>query len=532
VMFESGNFDHPPQEKPGVVGAASHKQVALDMARASIVLVKNERAALPLVAGPKLKSVAVIGPGAIYPRVGGGGSGEVRPDAASRPLDELQKLLGDAVKVQHASGISMEGDVQPVEAWAFSHADGSQKKPGLRAAYFNNKNVEGPPVHTDVASVIDFDWGNDAPHPKVNPDFFSIQYTGFITPKQAGRYRFLGAANNGFRVFIEGKLFINSWAGEEFVKPSAEMDLEARPYEIRIDFFESKGQAKVLLGWGRTEASLKQAVDLARASDAAVVFAGFSAFYETESKDHGLDLPKNQVELIKAIARVNKRTIVVLNSGSPLLMETWINTVPGLVEAWYPGQEGALATAEILTGKINPSARLPFTFLKAWKDSPAFKTYPEVGDTAPYNEGVFVGYRHYDAKKLPVRFAFGHGLSYTKFAYSELKVQKTADASPQGSVYEVSFELKNEGDVTGAEVAQVYLGQPQSPVPRPPKALRAFAKVALKPGESQRVSLQLHSRDLAYFDEAKDDWVVAPGSHQVQVGASSRDIRLQATFSP
>lgn len=531
VMFQSGNFDKPPKDTPGVVGARAHRDVALDMARGSIVLVKNERNALPLEPGAKLNSLAVIGPGAVFPRVGGGGSGEVRPESASRPLDELQALLGPNTKVQYAAGISMEGDVQPIEASAFSHAEGGQTKPGLVAEYFNNKDVEGKPIYRHIVSEIDFNWGNDPPHPSVNADFFSIRYTGFLTPKEAGRYRMLGGANNGFRVFIEGKLFLNAWAGEEFKNPSNEMDLEARPYEIRIEFFESKGQAKILLGWGRTEASFKDAVALAKRSDAAVVFAGFSAFYETESTDHGLELPKNQVELIKAVARANKRTIVVLNSGSPLLMETWIESVPALVEAWYPGQEGARATAEVLTGKHNPSARLPFTFLKAWKHSPAFKTYPEVGDTAPYDEGVFVGYRHYDAKKLPVRFPFGHGLSYTKFHYGDLQIQPIPAQGSDPGGWEVSFALTNQGNVPGAEVAQLYLGQPKSPVPRPPRVLRGFRKVHLAPGESERVSLRLSPRDLAYFDEAQDDWVSPPGTYQVQVGASSRDLRLSGTFA-
>ena len=532
VMFKSGIFDHPVQPNESSVGTAEHRAAALTMARASMVLMKNDASALPLQAGPKLKSLAVIGPGAIFPRLGGGGSGEVRPNNAVRPLDAIKTML-KGVAVDFAPGISMEGDVEPITADAFSHKQGNETKPGLVAEYFNNKTVEGPPVFSEKVSVIDFDWGNDSPSPKVTADFFSARYSGFITPKAAGRYRFLGAANNGFRVFIDGKLFLNSWAGEEFKKPSAEIDLDARAHEIRLEFFESKGQAKVLLGWARTESSLKDAVDLAKGSDAAVIFAGFSAFYETEASDHGLDLPQNQIDLIKAVAKVNRRTIVVLNTGSPVLMESWITSVPGLVQAWYPGQEGGTAIAEVLSGWTNPSGRLPFTFLKAWKDSPAFKTYPEVGNTAPYDEGVFVGYRHYDSKKLPVRFPFGHGLSYTKFAYSDLQIKPIeATAAPKdGPVWEVSFAVKNKGGKAGAEVAQVYVGQPKSPVPRPPRILRGFQKLTLAPAESRRVSVKLSSRDLSYFDEGKDDWVLPTGTYKVDVGSSSRDLRLSGTLT-
>ncbi|MCG5052116.1 MAG: glycoside hydrolase family 3 C-terminal domain-containing protein [Myxococcales bacterium] len=531
VMFKSGVFDAPPKEQPGVVGSEAHRAVALDVARASIALLKNDRNALPLVSNPKLKSVAVIGPGAVYPRVGGGGSGEVRPDTAVRPLEALTTMLrGHGVTVDYEPGFNMDGDVETVPPAAFSHKEGDQLLPGLVAEFFNNKNVEGAAVKKSVVKQIDFDWGNDPPAEGVNSDFFSVRYTGFITPKTPGRYRMLGVANNGFRVFIDGKPLLNAWDGEEFKKPTAELDLEARPYEIRMDFFDNKAQAKVRLGWGRVEGSQKEAVVLARRSDAAIIFAGFSDFFETESSDHGLELPKNQVDLIKAVANANPRTIVVLNNGSPLLMEDWVGRVPALVEAWYPGQEGGTAIAEILTGWTNPSGRLPFTFLKAWKHAPAFKTYPEVGDTAPYDEGIFVGYRHYDAKNLPVRFPFGHGLSYTRFVYADLQIQP-APGEQGGPAWEVSFAVTNKGTKRGAEVAQVYLGQAKSPVPRPPRALRAFQKLTLEPKESRRVSLRLSSRDLAYFDEAKDDWVVPAGVYQIQVGASSRDIRLKGTFT-
>lgn len=527
VMFKSGVFDNPPKLDERGVGRPEHRDAALNMARASLVLMKNERKVLPLQAAPNLKSVAVIGPGAVFPRLGGGGSGEVRPNSAVQPLEALKRLL-PGVTVAYEPGLSMEGDVEPIAAEAFSHKAGNVTKPGLKAEYFNNKEVQGNPVFQDVAAVVDYDWGNDSPSPKVTNDFFSARYTGFITAKTPGRYRFLGAANNGFRVFIDGKPFLNLWSGEEFKKPTAEIDLDTQPHEIRIEFFENKGQSRMILGWARVEGSLKNAVELAKRSDAVVIFAGFSAFYETEASDHGLDLPQNQIDLIKAVAKANKRTIVVLNTGSPVLMEAWVTGVPGLVQAWYPGQEGGTAIAEVLTGAVNPSGRLPFTFLKAWKDAPAFKTYPEVGNTAPYDEGVFVGYRHYDAKKRDVRFPFGHGLSYTSFTYSDLQIQPVpGDATG----WDVSFAVTNKGKTAGAEVAQVYVGQPKSPVPRPPRILRGFQKLPLAPGESRRVSLKLTSRDLAYFDEAKDDWVLPAGTYKVDVGASSRDLRLSGTLT-
>src|ERR1700690_3705233 len=273
---------------------------------------------------------------------------------------------------------------------------------------------------------------------------------------------------------------------------------------------------------GKDSASLlKDAVAVAANSDLAVVFVGNSSKLESEGHDRAtLGLPAGQEELIKAVAAVNPRMVVVLIAGSPVLRDNWVGKVPALVAAWYPGQEGGHAIADILFGDSNPSGKLPMTFPKAWKDSPAYGHYPGENGTVDYAEGIYVGYRHFDKHNVEPLFPFGHGLSYTTFAYSDLKV------SPR----EVSLAVRNSGSREGAEVVQLYIGDSHSSVDRPVKELKGFRRVVLKPGETKTVTFGLDKSALSYYSTAKHEWVAEPGTFEVLVGASSRDIRLKGKF--
>jgi beta-glucosidase len=275
-------------------------------------------------------------------------------------------------------------------------------------------------------------------------------------------------------------------------------------------------------------ALIKEAASLAVKSDVALVFAGFSATTETEMYERTLELPAGQDDLILAVANANKNTIVVLNSGGPAVMGRWIGRTPAVVVAWYLGQETGRTIPAILFGDANPSGKLPVTFLKAWRDSPAYGNYPGRNLTVQYDEGIYVGYRHFDKKNIEPLFPFGHGLSYTTFAYSDLKV------SPQKGVsdkpVEVSLSVHNTGSKEGAEVVQFYVRDVQSSVDRPVKELKAFRRVALKPGETQTVSFSLDQSAMAFYDEGKKKWVAEPGAFEAQIGSSSRDIRLKGTF--
>lgn len=264
---------------------------------------------------------------------------------------------------------------------------------------------------------------------------------------------------------------------------------------------------------------------LAAQDDVAVICAGFDSKTESEGADRTFALPPGQDALIEAVSRANPRSVVVLNSGGAVDMTEWIDRIGALLEAWYPGQEGGRAVAEILLGIVNPSGKLPATFERQWGDAAADRNYPGADGTVDYKEGIFVGYRWFDHAHIQPLFPFGFGLSYSTFAYSRLTV--TRDSAS----VDVSFDLKNTGTRTGAEIAQVYIEQVHPPVPRPPKELKGFARVDLAPGQTQLVSLRLPHSAFAYYDVTSRSWKVDPGEYRILIGSSSRDIRLQQSVT-
>ena len=274
-------------------------------------------------------------------------------------------------------------------------------------------------------------------------------------------------------------------------------------------------------------ADIPAAAALAHSADFAIVLV---VDQDREGHDQSLSLPGNQDELVRAVATANPRTVVVLKTGSAVLMP-WAELVPAIVEAWYPGEEDGNAVAAILFGEVNPSGKLPITFPRSPEDLPASKPeqYPGVDKVAHYSEGVFVGYRHYDAAKKDPLFPFGHGLSYTTFGYANLQVSPerlllSANAKPN---VQIEFDVVNSGRVSGAEVAQLYIGMPSSDaVPQPPKQLKEFKKVRLEPGRKAYVQFALNQRAFSYWDTTVHDWKVAPGTYSILVGSSSRDVRL------
>ncbi len=270
-----------------------------------------------------------------------------------------------------------------------------------------------------------------------------------------------------------------------------------------------------------------QAAALAKSSDIAIVMVGD---YETEGRDHPISLQGDQDQLVEAVARANPRTIVVLKSGSAILMP-WVHQVPAILEAWYPGEEDGNAVAAVLFGDVDPSGKLPITFPRRLQDLPANtpEQYPGVNGVVHYSEGVFVGYRHYDADHIRPLFPFGYGLSYTTFAYQHLTVAPQALAPVEHShqTVSVSFDVTNTGHRAGAEVAELYVGFPQTrAVPEPPKQLKGFTKLELKPGETGQARLELNARDFSYWDTQHHRWAILPGVYKIMVGSSSRDMLL------
>ena len=272
-----------------------------------------------------------------------------------------------------------------------------------------------------------------------------------------------------------------------------------------------------------------EAVAAARKADAAIIVVGRYSKLESEDFDiKSLDLPAGQDDLIQAVAKVNKNTVVVINAGGPVTMTKWISEVPALVDMWYGGQEGGNAIADVLFGNANPSGKLPVSFVKQWKDSPAYGHYPGENLQVDYAEGIYVGYRYFDKHKIEPLFPFGYGLSYTKFDYSDLKVSPN-DAS-SGQTVEVSLQVRNSGSRPGAEVVELYVHDGHASVDRPVQELKGFQRVVLAAGETKSVHFTLDRSAMAFYSTAKKDWVAEPGQFDVLVGSSSRDIRMKSSF--
>ncbi len=260
---------------------------------------------------------------------------------------------------------------------------------------------------------------------------------------------------------------------------------------------------------------------LAAKADVAIVCVGFDPSSEGEDFDRTFRLPAGQDELIRQISSVNKNTIVVITSGGSVDMTQWIDSIPGVIEAWYPGQEGGTALAQILFGEYSPSGKLPVSFERQWEDNATFASYyPKKGTKqVEYSEGLFLGYRHFDRGGPKPLFPFGYGLSYTTFAYQNLKVSPETGNLNQSVT--VSFDLENTGHYASAEVAEVYVRNGHSLAPRPIKELKGFARIELKPGESRQVSVALDRRAFSYYDLRKKDWSADPGSFGILVGSAS-----------
>ncbi len=528
TIVVAGLMSGKPADK-GSIDTPEHRKIALAAARSSIVLLQNKNSVLPLNAD-KIRSIAVIGPNADVARIGGGGSAQVVPFYSISPLEGIKKAVGDKIKIDFAPGIVSLADTTPIPTENLRTPDG--KANGLLGEYFANINFAGPPAFERVDEKLDFHWGTGAPAENFPADLFSNRWTGQLTASQSGRYSISLSSNDGGRLYLDDKLIVDVWGDHATLSGAAMVELKVgEPHRLRVEHYENRGNADLVLGWRRLEENIAQkAVETAVKADVALVFAGLSDAVEVEARDRTtLDLPKEQEELIEAVARVNQKTIVIMTSGAPVLMDKWIDQTPGVLQAFYYGQEGGNALADILFGKISPSGKLPATFLRRWEDSPAFGHYPGDGLTVDYSEGIFVGYRWFDTKNIEPLFPFGHGLSYTNFAYSKLKLINRAD-SPAALVLEVQFELQNVGQSDGAEAAQVYVRDVQSSLPRPSKELKGFQKVFLKAGEKKTVSIALEHNALAFYDPARAGWLSEKGDFKILVGSSSRDIRVTGDY--
>ncbi len=539
VMVENGALDDSPPVTSRVSDVPEHGKLAREVAEESIVLLKNENGVLPLDIN-SLRSVAVIGPNASVARIEGGGSSAVEPFYSVSPLEGLKGICGDSVKISYEQGCRNNIFTLPLDS---AYVTDGQGKPGLTGEYFDNNDFSGSPVATRTDTAFKLMWmSGTVPVPEIKNDGFSIRWKGFFKATATGRYKF-GLATNGWgRIYVENKLMCGNWGDRtvvEFLPPetAGEFTMESgKTYPILIEYgknpYTPVPMRSIRIGCDLPLPPdlLERAVAAASRSDAAVVFAGLTEEYESEGFDRKtMDLPSNQVELIRKVAEINPNTIVVLNNGSPIGMEDWIDSVPAVVEAWYPGQECGNAVAGVLFGAVNPSGKLPDTFPRRYEDNPAYGNYPGENGKIFYKEGIFVGYRHYDTHGIETLFPFGHGLSYTEFEYGNLRVSPAGIEA--GEEINVSIDIRNKGNRQGKEVVQLYISDTESRLPRPPKELKGFRKVNLLPGESKTVDFTLDEEALSFYDPEIGSWVAEPGQFEVQVGSSSRDIRVKGTFT-
>jgi beta-glucosidase len=499
------------------------RQVALNAARESLVLLKNDGNLLPLTKG-KTKSILVVGPDA-YPAVPvGGGSARVEPFSAVSFLEGLSNYLGNDTQVFYARGIQTFSELADATALTTAATNGEQ---GFNAEYFSNMELKGPPTVSRVERRMNFGTGSRLVIP---PDTGSSRWTGYYTPQSAGAYDLFvhtsGENSGAYRVYVDDKPVMDNWTDYKALVSYVTVNLEPGAHKVVI---ERKGRGgpfggRTRLGIVRQGAFVsEEAKKLAAKADVVVVAAGYDQETESEGADRTFALPPGQDELIKEMSAANKNTVVVVTAGGGVDMSAWIDRVPGLIQAWYPGQQGGTALAEVLFGDVNPSGRLPVSFEKRWEDNPSHDGYYAEKDSrrVHYTEGIFVGYRGYERAKTKPLFAFGSGLSYTTFKYSNLSVKPTSDGR-----FEVSFDVKNTGSREGADVPQVYVSAAPGKVERPVKELKGFSKVSLKAGESKRVTVLLDGRSLSYYDVTAKQWRAEPGTFEVLVGHSSDQIEL------
>jgi beta-glucosidase len=518
AKFELGLFENPyvdPAEAEKINGSEKHREIALEAARKSMVLLKNQNNILPL--SKNLKSIAVIGPDAVEARLGGySGPGNNKISI----LDGLKQLSGDKINIGYARGCEREVvHYETIPPEYLTTFENGKPVSGLTGSYFSNISFAGEPVLVRTDKQINFQWTLFSPdYEKLNYDFYGVRWEGKIKAPASGSFNLGIDGNDGYRLFIDGNVLIDNrlFSGRN-LRTAAFNFTEGQEYDIRIEYAEPTGNAWFRLVWDfgtpdHYESQFNEAVDLASESALIVMVAGID---EGEFQDRALlRLPGNQEQMIQKLAETGKPLVVVLVGGSAITMNNWQEKVDGIVYAWYPGEAGGQAVAEVLFGEYNPAGRLPITF-------PMHEgQLPLVYNSKPTGRGD--DYLNLSGKPL---FPFGYGLSYTSFVYKDLEISRNS----AGEKYTASFELTNSGNRDGEEVVQLYIRDLLASVARPVTELKGFSRIALKAGETRKISFSITQEMLQMLDINLKK-VVEPGDFRIMIGASSKDIRLNGTL--
>lgn len=504
-----GFFDSPRKDASIPEDNPESRQTALDIAREGVVLLKNE-GALPFARKAK---VLVMGPNAgTIPT--GGGSGFVTPFSSVSIADGLKAALSDkrvTVLTDNDLFVSILGDVR------------TGGKTGFRATYYLGEKLEGTPLLDTVEPDPSHRWRFGSPMKELPNDGFSVRWEGCYTPSKDGILRFVLSGDDGYRIFVDGKSLGGDWGNHALSTRTIFLNVESgRNYDIRFEFYEHAGEATVGFEAGMLDEDLFQKA-LAKCTDV-VYCAGFNSDIEGEGFDRPFELPESQLDMLGRLK--DRRLTVVINAGGGVDFSGWSEHADAIMMAWYPGQEGGTAIAELLSGKASPSGKLPISIEKRWEDNPVHDSYFDDSgrNRTTYSEGLFVGYRGYDRSGIAPLFPFGFGLSYTSFSYSNISVEKVADG------VEVSFDVTNTGKKDAMETAQVYVHDVASSVLRPYKELKGFDKKMVQKGKTVRFSVTLGPDAFSFYDVASGSFKLEPGEFEILVGPSSADLPLKTTI--
>ncbi|MDU1890337.1 MAG: glycoside hydrolase family 3 C-terminal domain-containing protein [Dysgonomonas sp.] len=505
-LFDSPSSNPYTRISPSVIGSDKHKQLALEAARQSIVLLKNENKALPL--NPKkVKSIAVVGINA-----GNSEFGDYSGIPANAPISILEGIkdrVGKNTRVVYAPWVSAVDGKKMVSETYFPD--------GLKTEYYTNTNLSGD-SKVRIEQWINFEPANQAPDPFIPKFPLSIRWTGKLRPNVSGNYTFYFVADDGCRLYIDGEQLINAWHERSISTDSVSIYLEAnRDYSLKAEYFNNRDYSVAKLYWKIPEIASKDRLDMygeagkaVRECEKVVAVLGINKTIEREGQDReSIQLPEDQIEFLKEIYKVNPNITLVLVAGSSLAINWMDDNIPAIVNAWYPGEQGGRAVAEVLFGDYNPAGRLPLTYYNSLDELPPFDDYDITKGRT---------YQYFKGKPL---YPFGYGLSYTSFEYSNLLIEEEKD------MINISFSLKNTGDMDGEEVSQVYVKMPDTGNIHPLKELKGFHRKQIKRGKTDTVEIKVRKDMLRYWDESSSSFIMPKGEYEFMVGASSANIRLR-----
>jgi len=524
--FRLGMFDSPQRVSYAkipynVVGAKKHTDLALQAARESIVLLKNES-----VKGEKLlpfqrsqiHSIAIVGPNTDRCQFG-----DYSGIPVHEPISPLKGLLSQAGKEIDIHLVKWlfhkKGQFEIIPAENFFSSDKATTTSGLRGEYFNNENLLGEPTYIRIDPTINFDWSGAMPDPNIVSKQFSVRWTGKLISHISGGHYLSVICSGGFRLYLNSQLLIDRW-GDTFTETEKILvDLKAGEYHsICLEVFSNYNNVRISLKWcPPANEDFTREIYAARNCDVVIAVLGLDTTIETEGLDRiTLDLPKEQKILVQEIIKVNPKTVVVLKNGSPLSINWISKNVSAIIEAWYPGEQGGNAIAEVLFGDFNPGGRLPITFYTSVEQLPPFDDYE-----------ISRGRTYMYLKEAPL-YPFGYGLSYTTFEYSNLRI--THPAAKKKDSVSASVDVENTGAFDGDEVVQVYIRHFESSVIQPIRQLKGFQRLHLARGEKRKVGVTIPVKALSFYSKEEKKFIVESGNYEIQVGASSSDIRLKDCF--